>query len=96
LYQYSNTLNDILKYIGYAGVFAFSSSILGIIACRQCQEDRSEVRTTKMKELPGQPMMIVFFCLNYIIICGFLLAGTWCFLFQKDGNAWLEGRYSDR
>ena len=49
-----------------------------------------------MKELPGQGMLIVFFCLNYIIICAFLLSATWCFFFQTDGNAWLEARFSDK
>jgi hypothetical protein len=49
-----------------------------------------------MKERPGQNMLIIFFYFNYMIICVFLLFGTWCFFYQSDANAWLEARFSDK
>lgn len=54
------------------------------------------VRTTKMKARPGQDSLIVYFYLNFVLICAYLLFGTWCFFYQDDATAYLEARYADK
>jgi len=49
-----------------------------------------------MKVNPGQNTLILFFYFNFILICSFLLFGTWCFFYQNDATTWLEARFSDK
>ncbi len=54
------------------------------------------VRTTKMKESPGQEALLIFFYFNYVLFCAFVLFGTLCFFYQDDATSWLEAKYSDK
>lgn len=49
-----------------------------------------------MKVNPGQNTLILFFYFNFILICSFLLFGTWSFFYQNDATTWLEARFSDK
>ena len=61
-----------------------------------CLKHIEVVRITKVKVRPGQDALTLFFYLSFILICAFLLFGTWCFFFQDDATAWLESKYSDK
>lgn len=96
-FAWKSSDNEILKSLGMTGLVTIIASVIGLFGCKKCLKHIEKVvRTSKMKESPGQDALVLFFYFNFMLICFFLLFGTWCFFYQDDAIAWLEGKYSDK
>jgi hypothetical protein len=75
---WNNSSNEILRALAITGLVTIVASAIGLLGCHNCLKHTEVVKTTKMKESPGQEALLIFFYFNFVLLSAFLLFGTWC------------------
>lgn len=94
--SFSNSSNELFRALAISGLVTVVAALIGFYGCYKCLTHLQVVRTTKMKESPGQEALLIYFYFNFILFASFLLFGTWCTFFQDDASAFLDARWANK